>query len=363
MGRGLEQRDHARHIAILKITDRVGHSYLVLGPDLRYLRHVVKTWRMVRRGPLAAVNMQPTSSGKAGDRLASAGQLAHWMAQQPPGTLVLARYRDAGLIGESHRDHYLPPWGHLIIEEAHRTAEGVIGPDHPHAVIHYDDGILAYNRLYLTATPRIPRELPPPGEGRRNIAWGVDMLAQPIFGTHHPGVERPKLVDDGFLSPYQVMRICVPEPPGFPLWRAQAVGAAHVIEQHHLRRVVAVLENKKRAEAFACQLAVCMLDAEILTSGEGAVRYAHGQPVIRCQRATDPMPSDLDAIVLPSTYYSTMDLVNVLSPLMGQHVQRAAQTVIIVPEPVSPHDDTPVLPPVLHRIGAAIWAHNPASTR
>ncbi|MGW2779374.1 hypothetical protein ACWC4C_44040 [Streptomyces olivaceoviridis] len=69
------------------------------------------------------------------------------------------------------------------------------------------------------------------------------------------------------------------------------------------------------------------------------------------------MPSDSDAIVFPSTYYSMMDLVNVPSPLMGQHVQRAAQTVIIVPAPVSPHDGTPVP----HRIGAALWAHNPAS--
>ncbi|MEU5714054.1 MULTISPECIES: SOS response-associated peptidase [Streptomyces] len=33
----------------------------------------------------------------------------------------------------------------------------------------------------------------------------------------------------------------------------------------------------------------------------------------------------LDAIVLPSTYYSMMDLVNVPSPLMCQHVQRAVQ--------------------------------------
>ncbi|MBY8864491.1 DEAD/DEAH box helicase [Streptomyces sennicomposti] len=335
-------------------------SCLVLGPDLRYLHHVAKTWRMVRRGPLAAINMRPTHSGKAGDSLASAGQLAHWMALQPPGALVLARYCDAGLIAKSHRDHHLPPWEHLVIEEAHRTAEGVIGPDHPHAVIHYDDGILAYNRLYLTATPRIPRELAP-AEGRKDVTWAVDMPAQPIFGTHHPGVERPKLVDKGLLSPYQVMRIRVPEPPGFPLWRAQAVGAAHLIEQHRLRRVVAVLENKKQAEAFACQLAVRMLDAEILTSGEGAVPYAHGQPVIRCQRATDPMPSDLDAIVLPSPHYIATDLVNALSPLMGQHVQRAAQTVIIIPEPISPHeDDTSTLSWVLRRIGAALWAHNPA---
>ncbi|MEU5796225.1 hypothetical protein ABZ800_22300 [Streptomyces sp. NPDC047813] len=53
-------------------------------------------------------------------------------------------------------------------------------------VIHYDDGILAYKRVYLMATPRIPNELPGPDDNRTEIAWAVDMPAQPIFGIHHP---------------------------------------------------------------------------------------------------------------------------------------------------------------------------------
>ncbi|MET7647922.1 hypothetical protein ABZS83_30675 [Streptomyces sp. NPDC005426] len=61
-----------------------------------------------------------------------------------------------------------------------------------------------------------------------------------------------------------LMRIQVPELRRFPIRRAQAIGAAHLIEQHHLRRVVAVLRDLKQAEAFACRLAVHMLDAEIL---------------------------------------------------------------------------------------------------
>ncbi|GAA3043514.1 hypothetical protein GCM10017562_75970 [Streptomyces roseofulvus] len=334
---------------------------LVLGPDRTYLHDVVKTWRMVSRRPLAGINIQPTHSGKAGDKLTTAGQLADWMAQQPPGALVVARYSDAGLIAESHRDHHLPPWEHLVVEEAHRTFEGITSSDHPDAVIHYDDGILAYKRVYLTATPRIPNELPRPGDSRTEIAWAVDMPAQPIFGTHHPSVDRAQLVDKGLLSPYRLMRIQVPELPRFPIWRAQALGAAHLIEQHRLRRVVAVLPDRKEAEAFACQLAVHMLDAKILIPRQGAVYYPHNQPVIRCQRATDPMPPDLDAMVLPSSAYTTLELVDVLSPLMGQHAQRAAQTAIIVPEPVAPDDDAPAVAPpaVLRQIAAALWAHDP----
>ncbi|MBV9023970.1 MAG: DEAD/DEAH box helicase family protein, partial [Streptomycetaceae bacterium] len=347
------------------VHEAASRACLVLGPDRTYLHHVVKTWRMVSRRPLAGINIRPTRSGKAGDKLTTAGQLADWMAQQPPGALVVACYHDAGLIVQSHRDHHLPPWEHLIVEEAHRTAEGTISPDHPHAVIHYDDGILAYKRVYLTATPRIPCELPGPGDSRTEIAWAVDMPAQSIFGTHHSSVDRAELVAKGLLSPYQLMRIRVPELPSFPHWRAQAIGAAHLIEQHHLRRVVAALGDTKQAEAFACQLAVRMLDAEILIPPHKAVRYQHNQPVIRCQPATDPMSPDLDALVLPSSAYTTLELVDALSPLLGQHPQRAAQTVIIVPEPVAPNDGAPSAEPpaVLRRIAAALWAHDRADRR
>jgi hypothetical protein len=213
----------------------------------------------------------------------------------------------------------------------------------------------------VTATPRIPSELLDPGDSRTEIAWAVEMPSQPIFGTHHPSVDRAELVDKRLLSPYQMMRIQVPELPRFPIWRAQAIGAAHLIEQHRLRRVVAVLPDRKQAEAFACQLAVQMLDAEILIPGQGAVRYPHNQPVIRCQRATDPVPPDLDALVLPSSAYTALELVNALSPLLGQHPERAAQTAIIVPEPFDPDTAPSTAPPaVLRRIAAALWAHDPA---
>ncbi|MER6145198.1 Helicase associated domain protein [Streptomyces sparsogenes] len=339
---------------------------LVIGPDRTYLHHVVKTWRMVSRGPLAGIKIRPANGGGAGDKLTTAGQLADWMRQQPSGALVVARFSDAALIAESHRDHHLPPWDHLVVEEAHRTYEGITSSDHPHAVIHYDDGILAYNRLYLTATPRIPGEPPGrPGDSRTEMDWAVDMPDQPIFGTHHSIVDREQLVDEGRLSPYQLMRIQVPDLPGFPAWRAQAIGAAQLIEQHRLRRVVAVLKDHKQAEAFGCQLAVQMLDAEILIPRETAVPYPHNQPVIRCQRATDPASSDIDALVLPSSAYTTLELVDILSPLLGQHPERAAQTAIIVPELVSPHGEaSPAAPSAfLRRIAAALWAHDPTGTR
>ncbi|MEN8651690.1 Helicase associated domain protein [Streptomyces sp. 21So2-11] len=332
---------------------------LVLGPDRIHLRHVAKTWRMHHQGPIAAVNMSVKHGSKqGGTTVTSARELADWAARQPPGAVVVARYDDAELIARSHHDHRLPPWDHLIIEEAHRTAEGTVDRHHPHALIHYDDGILAYTRLYLTATPIIPHHLPMAGETEAVCA--VNMTAQRIFGTLRPSVDRPQLVDDGVLSPYQVIRIPVSEPAGLPLWRAKAIGTAHVIEQHNLRRVVAVLPTQRQAEAFGSQLAVRMLDAEIVVPPWGAVRYKHNQPVIRCQRVSDPMPADLDAVVLPSSDCTTVELVNALRPLMGQHAERAAQTAIVMPESAPNAGAPPAEPPaLLRRILAAVWAHDP----
>ncbi|MFD3875352.1 hypothetical protein [Streptomyces sp. NPDC058623] len=68
----------------------------LLGPDTAYLHQVLRTWRTVGKGPLAGLNIRPTRSGTAGVRLnAVAGELAAWMAQQPPGALVVARHLDA----------------------------------------------------------------------------------------------------------------------------------------------------------------------------------------------------------------------------------------------------------------------------
>ncbi|MFC8717077.1 Helicase associated domain protein [Kitasatospora sp. NPDC057198] len=332
---------------------------LVLGPDPAYLRHVIKTWSTVRHRAIAAVNLHLPGGGKKAARLTSAAQLAQWADQQPAELLVVARYQDAGLIAQSHLEHHLKPWDHLVVEDAHRTAEGAIGPDHPHALIHHDDGILAYNRLYLTATPRIPHELPLPTSSATEPPWAVDMTAQEIFGTHHKSVKRRALVDDDLLSPYRVVRTQVPEQPN--RWRAQAIGLARVIEHHTLRRVVALLESPKEAQEFGCQLAVQMLDAEIRVPSDRPSQRRHNQPVIHCQTMRHPMPPDIDALALPSDTYTTMDLVNALSPVMGQHVERAEQTTIIVPEPFTPPGtQEPERPAVMRRIAAALWAHDPA---
>ncbi|MFJ6798892.1 Helicase associated domain protein [Streptomyces sp. NPDC091268] len=264
--------------AAVAVHEAVSLVCLLLGAHTAYLHAAFRTWRTVSKGLLAGLDTCPTRHGKAGAQLNGvAGELAAWMAQQPPGALVIARHLDP-----AHSQH-LPLWEHLVAEEAHRTAEGIITQDRLHAAIHYDDGGLARPRprprLSLTATQPIPRELP----------------AQTLIGTHHLTVQRHELVETGLFSPYQLLGIRVPETPAFPRWRTQAFGSAHIIEQHRLRRVVAVLADMKQAEALACQLAVRMVDAEIFVPGQGLHALLAAPAGHPGRRVSDPVARALDA--------------------------------------------------------------------
>lgn len=332
---------------------------LVLGPDVPYLREVAATWRTVCDRPQAGLSFSP----RGGTRLTSAADLADWIRQQTPGALVFARYEQAQLIADNHRHHDLPAWGHLIVEEAHRTAEGVITPEHPHAGIHYDDRILARRRIYLTATPRIPRQMAP-GLKARDVDWAVHMPAQKIFGSHLPSTSRQALEDEELLAPSELAVVRVRRNPASQRprqWSAEANATAQIIEKLQLRRVAVALATKDAARKFGLQLAVDMLDAEILLEGDPAVRYAHDQPVIRCVRGTySPLPRNLDAIVLPDPNCTATQLVNVLRPLMAQDARHVARTRVLVPHAVDNDDDLPSTQSLLvQRVTAAFWAHHP----
>ncbi|MFF1411864.1 helicase associated domain-containing protein [Streptomyces sp. NPDC058289] len=172
---------------------------LLLGPHTTCLHQAVRAWRTVSKGSLAGLNIRPTRSGRAGVRPERRrGRTGRLDGTAAPGALVVARHLDAALIAHSH---HLPPWEHLVIEEAHRTAEGVITQDHPHAAIHDDDGNLARTHLSLTATQPIPRELPAPGDRQALPIWAAHMPAQMLIGTHHPTAQRPELVETGSSAP------------------------------------------------------------------------------------------------------------------------------------------------------------------
>ncbi|WP_079074863.1 Helicase associated domain protein [Streptomyces atriruber] len=332
---------------------------LILGPNAPYLRQAAATWRKVCDGPQAGLEI----SLRRGPRLTSAADLADWLRQQPPAAQVFARYDQARRIADSHRHHDLPAWGHLIIEEAHHTAEGIITPEHPYADIHYDDRILAHHRLYLTATSRIPRQMTLDIK-TRDVDWAVHMPAQGIFGSHVLTTSREDLVEQEVLAPRQLGVCRIRRNPGAwsrSKWRAEANATTQIIKHHQLRRVLVALATNRDAEEFGLRLAVDMVDAEILVEGQSAVRYAHNQPIIHCLRATcTKLPRKLDAIILPDPRCTALQLVNALHPLMAQSPRDVPSTRVIVPHAVDSDDDPPSEQSLLfQRAAAAYWAHAP----
>ncbi|MCX4791595.1 DEAD/DEAH box helicase family protein [Streptomyces sp. NBC_01221] len=65
---------------------------------------------------------------------------------------VYATYASLPTVINAHRDHCLPTWDLVVVDEAHRTA-GCLGK--AWAGIHHDDQVPATSRLYLTATPPV----------------------------------------------------------------------------------------------------------------------------------------------------------------------------------------------------------------
>ncbi|MFJ9034483.1 DEAD/DEAH box helicase family protein [Streptomyces sp. NPDC102274] len=273
---------------------------LLLVPDAAALRDVIKTWSLHCNNPIATLKVVAVGQGSTA-ALATARDIAVWMATQQGGAILVACHDDAEVIASSHLDHQLPPWDQMVIEEAHRTAAEPVSADHPYAAIHYDDAIPAFARLYLTATPQI---LPTPTARDGEVGDGsVDMPGNQLFGHIQSSMPRTELVRKGLLSPYRIDVLAVPDLAHFPRLRAAAIGTAHAIERHSLRRIVSIHRTRDQAQHFALQLATQMADAEINVSPGRRTSDPHSQPVVWCQCSTDPCPQDIDAVVLADASY------------------------------------------------------------
>ncbi|MFI6555929.1 Helicase associated domain protein [Streptomyces griseus] len=359
----LPARD-GREIIVGQIVKERAATSLVLGPSAFALHHAARIWR--HRHPTAAqagLNM----SLLRGSRLKDAADLADWVGEQETGAIVFANYNQAPLIVDSHRHHGLPAWEHLIIEEAHRTAEGVVSPQHAFADLHYDDRIIARRRYYLTGTSRIPRRMTQ-GIKARDVDWAVHMPAQQIFGHHVRAPEKPvrkpgSAVRTAQLHVCQIrMRSSQRQP-----WSAEADATAQLIATFQLRHVLIAMNDKRAAHDFAVQLAVHLHDATIRTEGNPVGYQRPGQPVIHCLRASHSTPPrNLDAVVLPDWRCSTVQLVDVLGSLLAQRAQHVPHTRVIVPYADAPtaHDVLgPHAPALIESATAALWAHQPRDTR
>ncbi|GAA4263431.1 DEAD/DEAH box helicase [Dactylosporangium darangshiense] len=168
----------------------------------------------------------------------------------------------AGPVAAAHRDHAMPPWDLVVVDEAHRTA-GDLG--RPWSAVHADAQIPARRRLYMTATPRLITA---------NIGREIQVVSMDDPDVYGPVVHRlsfASAIDLELLADYRVLVSVVAEAEvrdlihqhpflelaGRPV-DAGAI-AAHITllraaDQYALRRVITFHTRVARAQHFATTL-------------------------------------------------------------------------------------------------------------
>ncbi|MFJ2116055.1 Helicase associated domain protein [Streptomyces sp. NPDC087850] len=236
---------------------------LVLVPTLDLLSQTVRSWQTAgHKGPAVAV----CSTRQAMDH-PSAGNLpmttkpAELTELTPPTgpVTVYATYASLPTLIHAHRDHHLPPWDLVVVDEAHRTA-GRLGK--AWAGIHHDDQVPAARRLYLTATPRIWD--PDTDHSDTPVA---SMDDETLFGPVAWRLTLSDAIDLGLLADYQIL-VPVIQDTDLRDWLATNRGAGadglrlaghqvavlRAIHDHKLRRVLTFHHRVADARTFATTL-------------------------------------------------------------------------------------------------------------
>jgi predicted helicase len=145
-------------------------------------------------------------------------------------TVVFSTYQSVEVLERAQKEHGLPPFDLMILDEAHRTATVRAGEESPFTKVHHDRYVKARHRLYMTATPRI-WEVGGNGEGDRGKKAGKKKDPQTEDSTAPEGVELlvysmdneevygptlyeytfTRAVKEGHLSDYKVIVFSVAE--------------------------------------------------------------------------------------------------------------------------------------------------------
>ncbi|MFE0631571.1 DEAD/DEAH box helicase family protein, partial [Streptomyces sp. NPDC058864] len=237
---------------------------LVLVPTLDLLSQTARVWRAAGRskGPVVAVcsarqALDHEPVGAETPMTTSASDLTAWTTTAGPVT-VYATYASLPAVVAAHRDHHLPAWDLVVVDEAHRTA-GRLGK--AWAAIHHDDQVPAARRLYLTATPRIwDRE----DDTDEPVA---SMDDETVFGPVAYRLTLSDAIDLGLLADYQIL-VPVIDNTDLRDWLAtgpnagadglrlagRQVAVLRAIADHRLRRVLTFHHRIADARAFATSL-------------------------------------------------------------------------------------------------------------
>jgi superfamily II DNA or RNA helicase len=254
---------------------------LVLLPTLDLLSQTSRVWRAAgRKGPAVAVcsarqalDHDPVAGGTP--MTTSPAELAALLATSGSGPMaVYATYASLPTVVTAHRDHALPAWDLVVVDEAHRTA-GRLGK--AWAAIHHDDQIPATRRLYLTATPRIWDR-----DDDSDDEPVASMDDKTLFGPVAYRLTLSDAIDLGLLADYQIL-VPVIDDTDLRDWLAtgphagadglrlagRQVAVLRAIHDHQLRRILTFHHRIADARAFATSLAdtAATLPAELQPAG------------------------------------------------------------------------------------------------
>jgi superfamily II DNA or RNA helicase len=344
---------------------------LVLLPTLDLLSQTIRSWRLAgRKGTAIAVCSQRQALdheplGADVPLTTDPGELAALASTGTPGPVtVYATYASLPAVIAAHRDHRVPPWDLVVVDEAHRTA-GRLGK--AWAAVHHDDQVPAARRLYLTATPRIwdPDDAPD-ADGAETVA---SMDDEDLFGPVAYHLNLSDAIDLGLLADYQILVPVVTDAdlrdwlatgPGAGVdglrLAGRQVAALRAIHDHKLRRILTFHHRVADARAFATSLAetAAALPAPLRPQGLWAdwVSGSHTPQIRRrlllefTSHTSPDTPAvlsnarvlgegidvpDIDAVVFVDPKNSPVDTVQAVGRALRQHPGAGKKATLVVP--------------------------------
>ncbi|MCQ4044761.1 Helicase associated domain protein [Streptantibioticus rubrisoli] len=352
---------------------------LVLLPTLDLLSQTIRSWRLAgRKGTAIAVCSQRQAVdheplGADVPLTTDPAELAALVGQSSPGPVtVYATYASLPAVITAHRDHRVPPWDLVVVDEAHRTA-GRLGK--AWAAVHHDDQVPAARRLYLTATPRIwdPDDAPD-GNGAETVASMDDAN---LFGPVAYHLNLSDAIDLGLLADYQIL-VPVVTDADLRDWLATKAGAGvdglhlagrqvaalRAIHDHKLRRILTFHHRVADARAFATTLAetAAALPAPLRPQGLWAdwISGSHTPQIRRrlllefTSHTSPDTPAvlsnarvlgegidvpDIDAVVFVDPKNSPVDTVQAVGRALRQHPGAGKKATLVVPVYLTPDED------------------------
>ncbi|TCR16073.1 DEAD/DEAH box helicase [Streptomyces sp. BK205] len=351
---------------------------LVLLPTLDLLSQTIRSWHLAgRKGTAVAV----CSARQALDHeplcadiplTTDPAELTALTTTGPGSLTVYATYASLPAVIAAHRDHRLPPWDLIVVDEAHRTA-GRLGK--AWAAIHHDDQVPAARRLYLTATPRIwDPDQALDGEGTETVA---SMDDETLFGPVAYHLNLSDAIDLGLLADYQIL-VPVVADADMRDWLATGAGAGvdglhlagrqvaalRAIHDHKLRRILTFHHRVADARAFATSLAdtAATLPEQLRPKGLWADWVSgHHTPQTRrrlllefTSHTSPDTPAvlsnarvlsegidvpDIDAVVFVDPKNSPVDTVQAVGRALRQNPGAGKKATLVVPVYLTPDED------------------------